>query len=267
MNRMTTIALVSALAMTMTGCDALDAILGYNMFASFAAVDAKEIAKADAATLVELSDSDSFYDTLEGDAALKDTTLTKIDVAMDAADPSSSTYQELAVLAANIELQTTPAWDLINNVSSLVPDLLEGIIPDIDSFDGIIDGLVPASARSPDGTINEAAFSTMIAGLLSANDYYVDLGSAISTEYENDPDTISGQTTGDIAQSAVVAAIIAGIDPPDGYTTSTYLFALLTDPAIDTTSTPPDGFDYPEVDSGSYLSNIIIAAGYSLVEE
>jgi len=265
MKRTTTIAMVTAIALMMTGCDALDAVLGFNMFESFAAVDADEIADADAKTLVELSDSDSFYDALEGDAALKDATLVKIDDAMAVADPSSSTYQELAVLAANIELQTTPAWDLINNVSSLIPDLLEGIVPDIDSFDEIIDDLVPASARNPDGTINETAFSSMIEGLLSANAYYVELGSAVSTEYTNDPDEIAGQTPGDIAQSAVITAIIVGIDPPTGYTTSTYLYALLTDPAIDATTTPPDAFIYPDIDTGTYLSNIIAAAGYSLV--
>jgi len=258
MKRTTTIALVAAIAITMTGCDALDAVLGFNMFESFAAVDADEIADADAKTLVELSDSDSFYDALEGDAALKGTTLDKIDDAMDAADPSSLTYQELAVLAANIHLQTTAAGDLINNVSSLIVDLIDEPTPDYSDLEGIVSGLVPDSIKSADGSIDQDAFLAMIIALEEADVVYQDLGGALITGvYASGTDIVAGE----IAQNALLAAVIAAVVPPAG-TTGEYLYALLTEP----TTPDPDSSvfpEFPDMTSGSYLGNILAAADIS----
>lgn len=257
MKRTTTIALVAAIAITMTGCDALDAVLGYNMFSSLAAVDAKEISEADAETLVELSDSDSFYDTLEDDAALKGTTLIKIDTAIGGSI-DSATDQELAVLAANIYLQTTAAGDLINNVSSLMVELIDEPTPDYSDLERIISGLVPDSLKGSDGTIDQVAFLAMITALEEADAVYQDLGGAIGTGgYASGTDIVAGE----IAQNALLAAVIAAVVPPTG-TTGAYLYALLTEPA-----TPdPDSSVFPAfpvMTSGSYLGNILVAAGIS----
>jgi hypothetical protein len=254
------IALAVAIAITMTGCDALDAMLNFNMFASLAAVDAKEIADADAATLVELSDSDSFYDTLADDAALKAETLTKIDNAIGASIDSAAD-QELAVLAANIELQTTPAWDLINNVSSLVTDLINGTTPDASALEDTIRSLVPDSVMSADGSINEVAFVAMIDALVSADGVYRDLGEAVGLDgYASDADINAGE----IAQNALIAAMIGAVNPVSG-TTGEYLYDLLTNPlAAEPTSAQ---FSFPIMDSGTdpanYLGNILTAAGIS----
>lgn len=260
MKRTTTIALVAAMALTMTGCDALDAVLGFNMFASLAAVDSKEISEADAATLVELSDSDSFYDTLEDDAALKGTTLTKISDAIGVSIDSAAD-QELAVLAASIELQTTPAWNLINNVSSLVTDLINGPTPDASALEDTIRSLVPDSVISADGTINEGAFIAMIDALVSADGVYRDLGVAVGLAgYASDADINAGE----IAQNALIAAMIGAVNPLSG-TTGEYLYDLLTNPlAAEPTSAQ---FSFPIMDSGTdpdnYLGNILAAAGIS----
>lgn len=257
MKRTTTIALVAAMALTMTGCDALDAVLGFNMFASLAAVDSKEISEADAATLVELSDSDSFYDTLEDDAALKGTTLTKISDAIGVSIDSAAD-QELAVLAANIHLQTTAAGDLINNVSSLIVDLIDEPTPDYTDLEGIISGLVPDSIKSSDGSIDQDAFLAMIIALEEADVVYQDLGGAIITgAYASGTDIVAGE----IAQNALLAAVIAAVVPPTG-TTGAYLYALLTEP----TTPDPDSSvfpAFPDMTSGSYLGNILAAAGIS----
>ncbi len=261
MKRTTTIALVAAMTLTMTGCDALDAVLGFNMFASLAAVKAEDIADADAKTLVEQSGSGSFYDALEDDAALKGTTLVKIDDAMAAAAPSSSTYQELAVLAANIELQTTPAWDLINNISSLVTDLINGPTPDASALEDTIRSLVPDSVISADGTINEGAFIAMIDALVNADGVYRDLGVAVGLDgYASDADINAGE----IAQNALIAAMIGAVNPVSG-TTGEYLYDLLTNPlAAEPTSAQ---FSFPIMDSGTdpdnYLGNILAAADIS----
>lgn len=261
MKRTTTIALVAAIALTMTGCDALDAVLGFNMFESLAAVDSKEISEADAETLVELSDSDSFYDTLEDDAALKGTTLTKINDAIGGTIDSAAD-QELAVLAANIELQTTPAWDLINNVSSLIPDLIDGVEYTASTIEDTIRSLVPDSVMSADGTINETAFVAMIDALVNADGVYSALGTAIGADgYASGTDIVAGE----IAQNAVVAALVAAVDVPAAYLLSNpdaeisdYLYDLLTDSG----TVEPDSYTAPDMEGG-YLGYILDAAGIS----
>lgn len=254
MKRTIMIVLAIAVALSMTACSALDALLSVNVFAPFAGVSAGAIEKATPDELVEMSESESFYETLADDPELKETVLTNIDEAM-AATTDSATYEELAVLAANIELQTTPAGDLINNVGDLFGSLLSGdsggTEPDAET---LISGMIPDEVISADGEIDEIAFVAMIDALVAANDYYVLLGDAIGTDgYAEDADI----SAGDVAQAAIVSAVIAAIPTPTGYTSGEYLFALLTEEP----GTPEMGeFTMPAMDSG-YLSNILAAAG------
>jgi hypothetical protein len=257
MKRTMIVVLTVAVAITMTACDALDSMLNYNLFASLAAVSPKEIAKADAATLVKLSASDSFYSTLATDPTLKESSLKKIEEAMSADPPSSSNYQELAVLAANIHLQTTAAGDFINNVSGLMVDLIDESAPDFSDLERIIGGLVPGSIKSSDGSINKASFLAMITALEEADNAYRDLGLAIgSGAYASGADIVPGE----VAQNALIAAIVATVVPPSG-TRGEYLYALLTNPATpdpDSTVFP----SFPDMETG-YLGNILSAANIS----
>ncbi len=255
MKRTASIVLAASIALSMTACDALDAILNVNLFSAMAAVDENDIADADAGTLVELSASPSFYDALSGSPSTKASALATIDAALPGAAPADK--QELLALAANIELQTTPAGDLINNIGSLMSDLIEGTEPDEAEIEGLIRGILPASVLGSGGVIDEAAFLSMIAGLEAANARYDDLGTAIGTGgYADGADVVAG----DIAQSALVAAMIASVEIPAAYVASSnigdYLFDLLTDGL-----TPdPTAYTFPDTASGP-LGNILSAAG------
>jgi len=264
MKRTTTIVLAAAIAVSMTACTALDSILGFNLFAGLAAVDESDIKDANASELIDLSSSDSFYDTLADKPELKAEVLEKIDLGLVSADPLSADYQELAFLAATIELQTTPAGELVNNVSGLFDSLISGDTP-TDDLGLLIEGLLPDSVIASDGSINEAEFIDMINGLVEADDYFVLLGDSL----EPDPDTGEYDyadgvdfTAGDVAQAAIVSSLVASITVPGGYdTTGDYLYALLNDEVPDPDS---DSFDVPEFDSPEFaltpLGKLLLAA-------
>ena len=260
MKRTTTIVLAVFIALSMTACDALDAILQVNVFAPFAAVSAGEIAGATSDELLELSGSSSFYETLAESDEAKDAVLDTIDAAI--ADPATppADKQELIVLAAQIELQTTPAGDLINNIGGLLDDFMSGslVVPAAGENDlwTLIQDIIPASVLSESGAIDVAAFIAMINVLVEANDYYEQLGAAIGTDgYAADADV----SAGDVAQSALVAALVSGVTVPAGYdSTGDYLFALATqDPAA-----PASDFTLPDMETG-YLANLLAAANLS----
>ena len=253
MKRTATIVLAGFITLSMTACDALDAILNVNLFSAMAAVDEKDIAGADAGTLVELSVSPSFYDTLSDSPSTKASALATIDAAL-LAGAAPADEQELLALAANIELQTTPAGDLINNIGSLMSDLIGGTEPVASDIEVLVRGILPDSVLGAGGAIDETAFLAMIAGLEAADTRYVDLGTAIGVVgYADGADVVAG----DIAQSALVTALVAAIPPQAGFsTTGEYLYALLTIPA----TADPVGFTFPATDTGP-LGNILLAAG------
>ncbi len=260
MKRLGIILLTSAVALAMSGCSALDALLQVNILKSFAVVSSDEIKSADSATLLDLSASASFYETLAGDAATKNAALATIDASIGGSI-SGATDQELAVLAATIELKTTPAFDLVNNVGSLLSDLIGGAtLPDESTLKATLLDLLPASVLGSGGSINEAAFLSMVDGLVAANDYYDALGGAIGTGgYDSGTDI----SAGDVAQGAIIAAMVASAIPykPVAYSSMTYadyLYALLTDPLI----TPPDSYAPPDPLAGN-LGNLLAAANIS----
>jgi hypothetical protein len=264
MKRTTTIVLAAAIALSMTACTALDSILGINLFAGLAAVDESDIKDANASELIDLSSSDSFYDTLADKPELKVEVLEKIDLALVSADPLSADYQELAFLAATIELQTTPAGELVNNVSGLFDTLIStddgAPAPELET---LIEGIIPDSVINDDGSIKEVAFVDMINGLVEAEEYFILLsGALVQDPVTGDYDYADGVdfTAGDVAQAAIVSSLVASIDVPAGYesvypTTGDYLFALLTAPD----TTPTATFVEPDFETG-YLSYLLLAA-------
>lgn len=262
MKRTIMIVLAIAVALSMTACSALDALLSVNVFAPFAGVSASAIEKATPDELVEMSESESFYETLADDPELKDSVLATIEDAMDAEPASSASYQELAVLAANIELQTTPAGDLINNVGDLIGSLISGDTSsggEEQDFGDMITSLMPPEVVAEDGTVNQEAFIDMINALDAANVYYEQLGLAIGdTGYAEGSDI----SAGDVAQAALVSALVSGITVPAGYedtypTTGDYLYALLTDSSG---AVPESEMDMTALES-VYMTNLLAAAG------
>lgn len=262
MKRIGTIVLVVAVALAISGCSALDALLQVNILKSFAAVSPDEIKSADSAELLDLSASSSFYETLTGDAATKNAALATIDASIGLGI-DTATDQELAVLAADIELRTTPAFDLVNNVGSLISDLISGAtLPDETTLKGTLLDLLPASVLESGGSIDEAAFLSMVDGLVAANDYYDALGAAIGPDgYASGTDI----SAGDVAQSAIVAAMVASVDIPDEFTPTNvdnpigeYLYALLT---VGTTPIPSP-YAFPSTSTGP-LGNLLAAANIS----
>ena len=254
-----TIVLAAAVALSMTACSALDAILQVNILKGLAALKADDIAEADTDTLLQMSESTSFYDALADDPAVKAEVLDTIDAGIVGA-PDTAEEQELAVLAADILLRTTAAAELVNKVADIAASLMtDGAIAD---FEVLIDTIVPDSLYADDGSVDQAAFTEMIDALLAADAYYQELGSTIGAggDYVDGADV----SAGDVAQSALIAAVIkeVSLSLPGAYTdTGTYLYDLLTVPM---TPEPTVDFDMPLMTPGSgYLGNLLAAAGLS----
>jgi len=254
MKRTTTIVLAAAIALSMTACTALDSILGFNLFAGLAAVNESEIEDANAAELKDLSSSPSFYEMLAEDSTgeLKAAVLVTINEERAILATDTAGYQELTLLAAQVELQTTPAGELVNNIGGIFDDVAAGTLgTDIGS---IMEQILPVSVFSAGTITDELAFVAMIDALVLADDYYQDLGGAlVDGAYATDSSIVPG----DVAQSAIVAAMVSNLVPPAGYTTDKYLIDLING----VPDTPEITFDMDAVLNDPDLINILTAAG------
>ncbi len=259
MKRTIMIVLAIAVALSMTACSALDALLSVNVFAPFAGVSAGAIEKATPDELVEMSGSESFYETLADDPELKDAILDKIDEAIDGSTVGSAEYEELLVLAANIELQTSPAGDLINNVGGVVEVFLSGDTSSI-APESFITNILPETVYDEaTGVLDETSFIAMINALEEANVYYERLGNNLGTDGLDD--SISA---GDVVQAAIISALVSSIEIPTAEagnydSTGAYLYALITD---DSDSITAPEFTEPNLESG-YLAALLAAAEIS----
>jgi len=262
--------LVVALALPLAGCDFLDRLLSVNLFDSELTLSVAEVSEMTVEELQEEARSPDFYDLLESDPAIEDEVLDEADDTI--ADPASTTteVQDAAILGAHVEIYTSPAGDLIDN---LVDNLVVLSDPPVDGFGdpdiaAILELLVPPSVMVG-GVIQEAAFLDMIDSLLDAADYFEVLGMELAgggydTDYAN---------PGQIAQNALVAALVAAIDMPLTYdddgdpltnppSMSNYLFDLLTGEPVDA----PVDYSFPSLDPvdpeyDESLHNIFLAAG------
>lgn len=253
MKRTMTIVLLAALALSLSGCEGLDAILSVNVFGGLAGVSPDAIAEAEPADLLVMSGSPSFYEALADDPAAKTAALATIDTALTTAVGADK--EKLLVLAATIEIRSTPAVDLIDNVGGVLESLMGGgdaASEEIDPEDLMADLVPPAALESPE------AFAVMYNALVNADTYYQSLGEDLGADavYESDV------SAGDIAQTALIAAVVVAIEPPATYTgtDAQYLYELITDPD----NTPaPDTFTMPDMETG-YLANILAAANFAL---
>lgn len=261
MRRTITIVLAAGLALTMTACEALDSVLQVNIFEPFAAMSAADISAASTDELLTMSGSSAFYEALAEDPTAKDTVLQTLETTK--ADLASSTpdFQEITALQAAIVLETTPAADFVGNIASVMTSLLsdseETDTEEEGYVENLITGLLPAEVYNDDESIDETAFVAMIDALVDANIYFQQLGLAIGEDGYADGAEVSA---GDVAQQALVAAVVAAIETPAGYESQgEYLYALLT-----VESTPePEAFELPDMESG-YLYNLLLAANIDL---
>lgn len=256
-----------ALAASLTACEGLDELMRFNFLEGLAAVNLsdEQIAKMDVGELSDYAESDSFYEDLEEKPENKDAALDVVDAALDANAAGSAGYEEAAILGANIELYTTPAGELVTNISSLINGVINGTT-DLDDpnadISGIIQSILPASmvTLNADGSVaelDEALFVAMINGFEAANAYYTLLGNSLGDDFASG---ITDAEIGDLAQAALITAVVAAIEVPVGYTTGDYLYnVIMGTSGYDSASITYDA-DTTFAD-GSYVFNILGAAG------
>jgi len=255
MRRTVTILFALTMAMLFMACPGLDRVLEVNMYEPFAGVSDAAIKDADSGELLEMSASDSFYESLAEDPAAETAALATIDAAME--DAEGAEYEDLAALGAMILLETSPAGELMENIALALPTLASGEAET--DVDDILDLMLPDSVYDSDGELDEEAFTEMIDAMVAANEYYELLGTEIGEEgYASDE-----ISAGDIATAALVSAIVANVEPPVGMSTGDFLLLVL-DPDTD----PEDplleegSFEMPDMESG-YLYNLLAAGGIS----
>ena len=261
MKRTITIVLTAAVALSMTACDALDAILQVNIFAPLYEVSATKIedSKGDAQALLEQSESDTFYETLADpkNATLKTEVLATIDAAIAAAT-TPAVIQDLTLLGAEIELKTTGGDEVVNNVAAVLVDqsaIQDPVSGELDPA-RLLTAIMPANVVSSDGTVTDAAaFKAIIDGFVAADAYYTALGTSLDGGTYADT-TVSA---GAVAQNALVSAMIAGITPPPGVSSGEYLLDIVNGEAA-----APADFAFPDMAAGSPLGNLFTAAGIDL---
>lgn len=258
MKRILTIVVAVSIALSMTACDALDKILQTNLFGAVGGVSGAEIARATTTELVELGKSESFYATLAGDAKTKEEVVRKVEDALAAADKPAE-KQELAILAADIQLKTAGGDEVVNNIVAVLPSLIEQMSgSSTEPLDpvALLSSIMPTGIVDQAGTVTDAtAFVAVINAFVEADKYYTTLGnSLIVTDGAYSDDAVNA---GAIAQNAFVASVVNSIQPPSGSSYESkghYLLALLKDPG-----TPAPTFPKPDTTTGS-LSVLFIAA-------
>lgn len=260
MNRILRFALPALLALAFVSCDMLDKILGVNVLAGLAAVkiDAEDLQDMAADELLDLASSPSFYDNLDDPATLA-ALEARLDVLLGTLAVGSAEYQEVAILAAEVQLASTGADVVIDNVVDLVQGLATGTVPVPDPADpntivAVVQAIFPATLLD-----DPVAFAAAIQALVDSAAYYEALGASLT----GDPPAYATDdiNPGAVAQNALVCALIAGITPPASYTSlGEYLYDILSG----VTTEPPTSFTIPDTGSGSPLVAIFAAAGLDI---
>lgn len=262
MKRTTTIVLAAAIAMSMTACDALDRMLQVNIFSGFYAVSVEDVAssKTDAPALVTLSESDTFFETLAApaNAGLKVEVLATItDAIAEATEPAD--VQDLTLLGAEIELRTTGGDIVVNNIADVLSD--QTLIKTDGAIDPVklLTKIIPSTIVDDTGAIIEGKeddFKEIIEGFVAASIFYDQLGTSLDGGTYEDTTVEAGT----ILQSALVAATLASLTPPENVTSGDYLLSL-----VDGSVTYPTTFSFPDTSEGSSLGNLFTAAGVNPV--
>ncbi len=175
--------------------------------------------------------------------------------------------QQAAILYAELNLETSGGDELVNNMVNTVTTVLESEDPAaLDPLSIITQVIPPEAAESPE------VFTSMLLGLLDANNAYVLFGDSIG-DVNGDgaitagEDVPAGTNMGGIAQCAVVAYAVElivesmGLPPADAGNQLWLLLYEPTSPEITITEpTLPDVLSTPP----TFLLNIFASAGVPL---
>jgi len=217
--------MAALVALALVSCDFM---YETNFFQTEMGVDATELSKASVADLNEMADSPSFFTALAEDEEAKTAVLDNLDEVI--ADPASTPEEvaEASLLAAEVEIYSSPAGDLVSNVGELLISAVsggEGGEPvDMEDPEALINALLPESVVDEEtGEIVEDSFVAMINALNDSYAYYVEFSEAM------DPADYTSSELGDAAMTAMMASIIASIDPVAGYDSpGDLIYAALT---------------------------------------
>lgn len=215
---------------------------------------------AEIAASASSGDNSSFYEVLKAEPATKTAVLATLATTYNDPAATPADVQTAAAAAAKIELVTTGADGIVNNIVGVLADLPSGGFSSMDStqITAALDGLVPATLLS-----DKTAFDAAISALLDSQTALAALGTSVGTDGVAEIDTA---IIGSAAQTALVAAVIDAIDPTSvaGYTDVTTLLWDILQPGstVDTSGLSIGGFD-PTI-AGTSLNNLLVASGLDL---
>ncbi len=248
MRRVKIIAIIAIFVFFIFGCSDL---FEYNLFSSIdkptiPSVDKlKEMSQEDAVnTLMDEAESDKFYDELSGNPA-KDDIQDYLEDVMEDSSAEPEVKQRAALLYANIEVKTTGADDVVNNLVNVISGE-----DDVGEVDKLLDTIFPS---------DEDDAVSAIAGLLGAYKGYETFGENLG---DTPPDDVN---MGEVAQVAVVSYFVTqfaesnGIDP-DSDDAAEDVYDLITNPDNSVNTNMPD----PTEDAA--FSAILDVAGLSFDE-
>jgi hypothetical protein len=255
--RLKTLVALCLAVMSLSLLSSCDAFFNTNMFkaAGLGQVSASSLAAKDSSELYDsayTSDGKlevSFADALAGDAGAKATVLAKLEA--DFTSPDAGTRQRSAALCADIELQTSGASAVVNNVLDFLASGKP--LPSSGDTSGVTDlvkSLLPSALLS-----DKAAFTAAIEGFVAADAAYQVMGASVGSSGAQSG--LAAGAIGTAAQSALVAAVVAGVVPSSGTVADALWLAVQGD------SSNISGFTEPSTSSG-YLGSLLSAAGISL---
>jgi len=242
----------AVLTAALLGCTQL---FEFNLFAALdkASVpkvsDLEKMDTGDALDLLEgEADSDAFFDALKDDPDGKDGLEGYLDGIMDKGETTEK--QRAALLYSDIELKTTGADELVNNLIKVLDASGSGGMDTFDSFGDFWEAVAPDGADP----------GTVFDGLNNAYDGFNILGGSLTdTNGDGTLDGPEGANMGEAAQNAVVSFVVYKVIKANGFADGSDLAKALKN---NTTLTMPDLSDSDS--DFTNISNIVNAASPDL---
>ena len=209
MKKIVSLIVLVPLVLGLMGCD----LLTFNLFEG---MDAPAIPSADEFgdmpadelldLLEQLLESDTFYDDL--DEAQLDAILAALQEIMDSADSPVDQLQDAALLAAEIELNSTDGGTVVDTVVDVVDDIISEGLDESSTPEAFFTDLIKTAFAD----VPPENFDDTVAAFLSAAAAFTIFGnSLIDLDGDGTIDGPPGSNMGAIAQDAIVAIIIASV--------------------------------------------------------
>jgi len=219
------------------------------------------MSSADAFTAInDAASSPKFFETLEGDSAVKNAYLDKLLAAASDSSLPKAEQEQALVLAASIELETTAASTVVSNIVSSLTSGTGNI-----DVEETIKSIMPTEITSQmrPGSPAPAEFTEMIEAFSNANRIYTDLGTRIGA----DASLPSGSATsaGDVAQLALVSYVVSSVESTDpSVSVADALWAAMNPPVGQTSSSPGITTNISIDNLPPAQANLLSAAGLDL---